>query len=378
MSTRTRTEPWLAKALDLSSRLTNPVHHDCHEHEYAVRTPESSPPARPQADDLRSNNIATADFTTPSKKGLGDFSRIWLALGSPLDSSAPTLAPLPAQEPSIFDDLPMKLDYASDGATYVKPAKNGKTVAWQDEARAEDGPTTDTVTDRSPPPSPEIQALTKTQRKKQRRKERQAAEALKSAIVSESEADIVTRRTPAVKASEHKTTPKEAKATDTATATPKPSTNTTASNKDDGAGAGTNQKGVLESGALGSTPVTSQATIAEASAKVAEKLAEIQALAQDTPSKAPKQPKLRNPAPTTPNGLLRPASVTPVTQKKTPAKPKWVIEPRTVRSGEDRHWALLMKLIGDFWDDRKYLVSPMNLTSHNNDPNGIHVFVDAR
>lgn len=36
-----------------------------------------------------------------------------------------------------------------------------------------------------------------------------------------------------------------------------------------------------------------------------------------------------------------------------------------------------MKLIGDFWADRKYLVSPMTLTTHNNDPNGIHVFVDA-
>jgi len=36
-----------------------------------------------------------------------------------------------------------------------------------------------------------------------------------------------------------------------------------------------------------------------------------------------------------------------------------------------------MKLIGDFYEDRKHLISPMNLTTHNNDPNGIHVFVDA-
>lgn len=54
-----------------------------------------------------------------------------------------------------------------------------------------------------------------------------------------------------------------------------------------------------------------------------------------------------------------------------------VIEPKILRSGEDRHWALLMKLINEFGQDRKHLVAPMNMTTHNSDPNGIHVFVDA-
>lgn len=36
-----------------------------------------------------------------------------------------------------------------------------------------------------------------------------------------------------------------------------------------------------------------------------------------------------------------------------------------------------MKIIGDFYEDRKHLVAPMTLTTHNNDPNGIHLFVDA-
>jgi hypothetical protein len=49
----------------------------------------------------------------------------------------------------------------------------------------------------------------------------------------------------------------------------------------------------------------------------------------------------------------------------------------TIRSGEDRHWALLMKLIRDFYEDRRHLIAPMNLTTHNNNPKGIHVFVDA-
>ncbi|EGP86838.1 uncharacterized protein MYCGRDRAFT_44011 [Zymoseptoria tritici IPO323] len=56
---------------------------------------------------------------------------------------------------------------------------------------------------------------------------------------------------------------------------------------------------------------------------------------------------------------------------------KPVIAPIVLRSGEDRHFALLMKIIGNFYEDRKHLVSPMNLTSHNNNPNGIHVFIDA-
>ncbi|KAJ9626403.1 hypothetical protein H2203_004035 [Taxawa tesnikishii (nom. ined.)] len=54
-----------------------------------------------------------------------------------------------------------------------------------------------------------------------------------------------------------------------------------------------------------------------------------------------------------------------------------VIEPKTVRSGEDRNWALLLKLIADFYEDRKHLVRPANLSNHSNDPKGIHVFVDA-
>ena len=52
-------------------------------------------------------------------------------------------------------------------------------------------------------------------------------------------------------------------------------------------------------------------------------------------------------------------------------------KPMIIRSVEDRNWALLMKLINNFWTDRIHLISPMNLTTHNNDPKGIHVFVDA-
>ena len=69
----------------------------------------------------------------------------------------------------------------------------------------------------------------------------------------------------------------------------------------------------------------------------------------------------------------------PTNQNLVPPKTKaaHTILPLVTGSWEDRHWALLTKLLGDFQDDRKHLLSPMNLTTHNNDPKGIHVFVEA-
>ncbi|MBT1617287.1 hypothetical protein, partial [Klebsiella pneumoniae] len=67
----------------------------------------------------------------------------------------------------------------------------------------------------------------------------------------------------------------------------------------------------------------------------------------------------------------------PPTIAKAAAKYAKSIVPILTRSFEDRHWALLTKLIADFYEDRKHLVNPVNLTTHNNDRKGIHVFVDA-
>ncbi|KAF2195436.1 hypothetical protein K469DRAFT_12210 [Zopfia rhizophila CBS 207.26] len=49
----------------------------------------------------------------------------------------------------------------------------------------------------------------------------------------------------------------------------------------------------------------------------------------------------------------------------------------TIRHGEDRHWHFLLKLIHDFGEDKKWLVSPMQLSNNNTAREGIHVFVDA-
>ncbi|KAF2769509.1 hypothetical protein EJ03DRAFT_374459 [Teratosphaeria nubilosa] len=410
MSTLTETTPWLAKALELSNSLAH--NHDAPRRDhYAVQTPASSPPSRPSVADH--TNISTHDFGTRSKSGLGDFSKIWQALGGPRDSPAPapspSVLPVIANEASVFDSLPTKIDYTSDGATYVRPAKGGKTIAWQDEASADDT-APDTTTDRSVSPDETTPALTKKQLKKQKKKERkakEAADALKNAIVSESEADTVTRRTPARKASTHFVAASE------------PSKRYNLRERD------ASGKALL--------PQSTQDSMQLATAKVAEKLAELRNTSPKNAAATPQtkvkakvtrpnqiastmrqqsQPLSSPDRPTTSNGQPVQAAQWPVTntksaqalqflpssvkpppqqpsssatdntsfvpqQSSTPKKSRHVIEPKIVRSGEDRHWALLMKLIGDFFEDRKHIIAPMNLTTHNNDPSGIHVFVDA-
>ncbi|GAB1735265.1 hypothetical protein NU219Hw_g2906t1 [Hortaea werneckii] len=408
MTTRTEAKPWdFSHVLDLVSSLSTQNGSPIHDGEY-----EPPHEGKPKTLDL-GDNIAAKDFGA-SQATLGDFARIWQFLGSPADSPVPEVPPL-TNEPDGADPIPAKVDYTSDGATYVKPIKSGKNVSWQQSSDV-DEPTTDTVTDRSA--SPDTPALTKTQRKKQRRKERkakEAAEAVKSATVSENEADPIGKKSPARKASAHLRPAEDAytrsqRPTDKA-ASPKPLTD-----------------GI-------SSPTTNEPTpalsVQEATAKVAQKLAELKQAPQ-TPSKAtlpsttkakstgkitnqphdlssdalqmtpsgktgPKNQSVRQWPVTNPNMpamQFTPSSVKPTRQftTKTPTTSgplgtaqrlattnqfKHTIEPKTVRSGEDRHWALLMKLIGDFWTDRKYLISPMNLTTHNNDPNGLHVFVDA-
>ncbi|KAF2101876.1 hypothetical protein NA57DRAFT_35257, partial [Rhizodiscina lignyota] len=51
--------------------------------------------------------------------------------------------------------------------------------------------------------------------------------------------------------------------------------------------------------------------------------------------------------------------------------------PLHVRQGEDRNWALRLKLIRDFGADKKWLTSPVQRANHTDASNGgIHVFID--
>ncbi|KAK5137172.1 hypothetical protein LTR08_000677 [Meristemomyces frigidus] len=430
MTTRTEARPWdFTHVLDLVSSLST-------KEATAVDWPHDGLAADSSLYVARQETVKPGEkvdvhgFGTPAAK-LGDFGKIWQYLGTPVSSPSPNLPAL-TNEPIGAGILPAKLDYTSDGATYFKTARNGKSVTWRDGDSAEE-PAADTVTDRSA--SPDTPTLTKTQRKKQRRKEKKAQEAtqaLKSATVSESEADHVKRKTPARKASAHIAPASDARtrlnlrARDefgqaiTAPSTPVRAPTTPA-------------RAPTTSVRAPETP-SFELSVELATAKVAEKLAELKQAAPQTPSKTRPSTAIRQhqaatnvkqqshpiSAPIFPRTISAnntpqsrstqqwpvstpskvqampfvPSTVQPPAQsaaqtdvthsplaasKKSIAaiKPRHVIEPKIVRSGEDRHWALLMKLIGDYWEDRKHLIAPMNLTNHNNNPNGIHVFVDA-
>lgn len=411
MTKRAEARPWdFTQVLDLVNSLsTRDVSISDHQHE-----PLASPSQGYYRRNDDVNDIDEKGLVTPTPK-LGDFAKIWQYLGTPADSPVPEVPAL-TSEPIGANVLTSKIDYTSDGATYFKAGKGGKGVSWQDEASAEE-PGADTVTDRSA--SPETPTLTKTQRKKLRRKERrakEAAEALRNATVSESEAGSTTRKTPARKASAHFVPASD------------PAKRYNLRERDVSGNA------VTASAPTTAAPVL-ESSVKLATSRVAEKLAELKNQSPRTPSLQKSAPASRpnqitsimrqqsHPAPSTavqrtvpahdalhnrstqkwpvstPSKAAQVTKFVPSTvqppaqtaahsittqqhlvpnQNTTPiAKPKHVIEPKIVRSGEDRHWALLMKLIGDFWVDRKHLISPMNLTTHNNDPKGLHVFVDA-
>ena len=201
MTTRTEARPWdfthvldLVNSLSAKQDVATDWQHD-------AQVPDSPLYVDLQKTITPEDEVDVKDFGTPASK-LGDFGKIWQYLGTPMSSSSPVVPAL-ASEPIGAGNVPAKIDYTSDGAMYFNPARSGKTVTWRDGDSAEEQ-AADTVTDRSA--SPDSPTLTKTQRKKQRRKEKKAQDALqalKSATVSESEADNVKQKTPARKASAH-------------------------------------------------------------------------------------------------------------------------------------------------------------------------------
>ncbi|KAI4807136.1 hypothetical protein E4T44_11179, partial [Aureobasidium sp. EXF-8845] len=313
---------------------------------------------------------------------LGDFGKIWQYLGTPLNSPAPK--PVDAS-PTLQQRMPEKADYASDGAAYGTPskriAKGG--IKWRDEVNLGD------LTDYAPLEDDEDdKKLTKKQRQKKNKKEREqrlASGASKSVSdVDEPELDTPNfYATPARKASTHIVSAElvgkaPRPASPVKVAPPKPVSNDT-------------HKSIKphQPETKASTPPQSEPIHFDSLPKTPE-------------SKHQKEFKKRWPVSTpfaTKSSPLLPASVQPTRTTSTPYKStdananpfhkvqqvsetpiknnRSAIQPKTVRSGEDRNWALLLKIIGDFYEDRASLVSPANSITHSNDPKGIHVFVDA-
>ena len=356
---------------------------------------------------IHTESIAAKDFATPSQ-GLGDFSRIFQYLGTPLSSPAPAPAvQTPKANGAATLNLAIREDYASDGATFFKAStKPAKAVQWDGQSTEEQ--ITDAASDGSA--APETPTLTKSQRKKRNRRERRdkdadlfAERATKNAptFVWESKAHGDARRTPAWEASAHVvTSPKQSclrehkshRKTITANA-PDPlleAANLAAQRLDAAKEANlkafTNQGDVAASSSqttatrLCSHPLPLTARNGTISAYDALHSQPPQHWLMSTPYGTSTTQFVPSTVQPPHNSAARPNCMQPSSipnQNTAPPKHKHTIEPIVVRSGEDRHWALLIKLIRDFYEDRKHLISPMNLTNHNNDPKGIHVFVDA-
>lgn len=329
-------------------------------------------------------------------RGLGDFTRVFQYLGTPVEQELSALAVQTPPNSTSFSQFTND-EYVSDGATYSKlDIGQSKAVRFDEQTSNEEQVTVDAVSDSSL--QPDTPTLTKKQRKKQRQRERRAKEAAlaeeraagkRVTCISESEAEI-TRKTPARKASEHVITPtsqsrynlRQRDAFGKAiTAMP-----------DEGFEDAVSNAVRKVQSAKKASPRNVAANSTEPAVSAPDVAPSIWDEAFTTGFSEPE----RLMSSSNPNhgftGLF-PASVQPpansaakrasARHQATPSRlanttnKASVIQPMVIRSGEDRHWALLMKLIRDFYEDRRHLIAPMNLTTHNNDPKGIHVFVDA-
>ncbi|KAM0717960.1 hypothetical protein Q7P37_006292 [Cladosporium fusiforme] len=410
MSTLTPSKPWdFSHALELLN--SNPSAPD-----EQLRQPAAQPPASPPksngSDEFHDSGIDEGvdkkDFAKKPTGGLGDFAKIWEYMGVPLhdvDLSKGT-SPNDSGVVSIRD-------YTSDGATYLGPvAKKARGVTWKDQESADD--TAGSITDHST--SLEAPKLTKTQRKKANRKERKEQEralAARQGALSENEAEGPLRTTPARKASAH------GSSTPTKQHAPSPIPGFVRSNSS-------------------TAPLAISKNLLPASVTPRKKEDKVKPTKTDKDVPSTPRPKhldatkrhLSQPATTTPvknaqaaalyesynqkpplatpnfkSQQYGPPATTQANKKKdmsesissqeeaarqavqaakaamqtpsTPSKRPNAIEPRIIRSGEDKHWALFLRLLNEHPKERPYLVSPMPMVNHSNDPKGVHVFIDA-
>jgi hypothetical protein len=415
MSTLTSTKPWdFSHALELlNTNLSGPD-----QNRQSAAQPPASPPKSNGSDDFHDSGIDEGvekkDFATKPSGGLGDFAKIWEYMGVPVHDvrqASKESSPDAGRMVSIQD-------YTSDGATYVNPAsRKSRGVTWKDQEESADE-TAGSATDHSQSPDTPALKLTKTQRKKQNRKERKAQEAAlaaKRGAMSENEADDPRRATPAKRASAHggtSTPTKQAASTPlpglgrpnsesvaskglfpASVAPPKKKENKFKPSKNDDELPSTPRPKQLDATKrhLSQPATTTPVKNAQAAAlyeiynqdKKQAPIATPNFKDQQYGPPATAQPQRKKDVSDSFSAQIEAAkqavqSVKTGTQiASTPSKRPNAIEPRIIRSGEDKHWALFLRLLNEHPKERPYLVSPMPMVNHSNDPTGAHVFIDA-
>ena len=416
MSTLASTKPWdFSQALELlNTDLSSPGQQ---------RQPAGQPPAPISnsngSDELHDSGLEEGidkkDFAKPSG-GLGDFAKIWQYMGVPLDDVRYSKEPHDADAGRMVSIQ----DYTSDGAMYVGPtSRKSRGVTWKDQESADE--TAGSATDHSISPDTPSNKLTKTQRKKQNRKERKAQEAALAArrgAMSENEADDPRRTTPARKASAHGGTNTPTRQQDStalpdfqrsavanlpldvsrklfpaSVAPPKKKENKFKPSKPEDNLPTTPRAKLLDASKrqLSQPATTTPIKNAQAAAlyetynqdKKQAPLATPNFKKQQYGAPATAQPQRKKDfseymSPQVEAAKQAVQAVKTVAQTaRTPTKRLSTIEPRVIRSGEDKHWALFLRLLNEHPKERPYLVSPMPMVNHSNDPKGVHVFIDA-
>lgn len=413
MSTLISTKPWdFSHALELlKSDLSSPEQN---------RQPATQPPASPSksngSDDFHDSGIdegvGQKDFAKPSA-GLGDFAKIWEYMGVPAHHVRRS-NDLAADSPRLVNIQ----DYTSDGATYAGPmTRKPQGVTWKDQESADE--TAGSATDHSASLEPK---LTKTQRKKQNRKDRKAREAAVAAMrgaMSENEAEDPHRMPPAKKASAHvgtSTPTKQHGSTEmpwtirasspakpvktlkglfpASVDPPKKKENKFKPSKTDDELPSTPRPKYLDATKrqLSQPATTTPVKHAQAAAlyesynqgKKQAPLATPNFKSQQYGPSATAQPQRKKDMSDDSISSQIEAVKQAVQAVKTgtqtadsPSKRPNAIEPRIIRSGEDKHWALFLRLLNEHPQERPFLVSPMPMVNHSNDPKGVHVFIDA-
>lgn len=299
-----------------------------------------------------------------------------------------------------FGSPPDKDEYTSDGAIYCPPSNKGG-VRWRDEVQSS------TLEDvKEEPHDAPSTPLTKKQLKKQRQRERKKAELesaqdIKAANGFESEPDTRPPHTsPARKAGVHTIAPAaEPPSTHRyplrSLSKSVPSTPDSKSTKKNKNVQNISAKVLNSTAAKAPAPVSPKASAAIPIPRTPQFYASSNPFCNHTPSvplfagspvisgsqsaaqKRSAKSSIFFPSSVSPpkfggplqaGRLPQPAVQSPASLQKK--------QPLIVRHGEERHLNLLLKLIQNFGEDLKWLVSPAQLSNHTNSPNGIHVFVD--
>ncbi|KIV98608.1 uncharacterized protein PV09_09601 [Verruconis gallopava] len=342
----------------------------------------------------------------PKLSGLGDFSRLWEAIGItsavegnerhpilPEDAASgadAVLDPNHPPAPPLRDDT-----YASDGGCYSAR----KSVTWKDELDYMDStdiattPTSDddrvhtlgssfvvsNLQDQQDPVGARKEAKrAKRQRQKQRKlleqvnQQKARARKVASDIESESEIRDRTRQTPASKASKHpKSTIVDQSVRNKAMSRGSPKTKICR-----------NAENVLHAEAANaSSPERHRRTRSKDTTQKGETLATPKRVALSNhllPSALPQHSAKLRPAQELSQSLQAQFENNIPTQIPMMATPmrKRAQAPFQILEKEERDLQLFLRLVHEFPDDKKWLTQPVLMADHNSSPSGIHVFVD--